>query len=279
VLATAVDRATGAQGEPFPSAAALAGAVAGAIPPASHGEVAAYVEAILPPDEGERAELNRRLATALGRSDAEEVPEVLVEPTEPGVAAPLARPVGRGVLPATPDAAGTFPKPAARLRGSRIPVIVAAVCLAAGFAIGFELARARPTWTSTPTPTSSPTSAHPERSAAAGGAESKGTPTATSTPSVPSEAVSPVPPPRRPARERPARTVPARAARQGKLDVTAPDDAEIFLDGRRIGSGRVQVEVAEGPHRIEVRRAGATAAERFTLQPGETWTYTVTPTP
>ncbi len=281
-LATAVDRATGAQGEPFASAAALAGAVVAAIPPASHDAVAAYVDAILPVGEGERAELDRTLATALGRTDAGEVPdvpEVVVEPTAPGLAAPHARPVGRGVPPATPDAAGTFPKPSPRHRGSRIPVLVAVVCLGAGFAIGLELARARRTPTATP--------AHPERSAAAGGAQSKGTPTPTPTAkptanrTATSEAPAPVsaPPSRRPARERPARPVPARAAGHGKLDVTAPDDAEIFLDGRRIGTGSVQLEVTDGPHRIEVRRAGATAAERFTLKPGETWTYTVTPTP
>jgi hypothetical protein len=87
-------------------------------------------------------------------------------------------------------------------------------------------------------------------------------------------------------RQKPARAQrPARAARpkssaaSGKLDVTAPPDAEVFLDGRRVGRGNVRMSVAEGPHRIEVRRGGASATEQFTLEPGETWTYTVTPTP
>jgi hypothetical protein len=66
---------------------------------------------------------------------------------------------------------------------------------------------------------------------------------------------------------------------KGKLDVTAPDDAEIFLDGKRIGRGSVQAEIPEGSHRVEVRRAGDTVAERFRVLPGETWTYTVTPAP
>jgi hypothetical protein len=66
---------------------------------------------------------------------------------------------------------------------------------------------------------------------------------------------------------------------KGTLSVTAPGDADVLLDGRRIGRGNVKLEVAAGPHRIEVRRAGAAVRERFTLAPGEVWTYDVTPTP
>jgi hypothetical protein len=62
------------------------------------------------------------------------------------------------------------------------------------------------------------------------------------------------------------------------LDVTAPADAEVFLDGRRVGKGSVRLPVAEGAHRIEVRLGPARVAERFTLAPGETWTYAVAPT-
>jgi hypothetical protein len=76
-------------------------------------------------------------------------------------------------------------------------------------------------------------------------------------------------------RARPARASPAPT---GTLDVTAPEDAEVLLDGKRIGRGNVRMSVRAGPHRIVVRRAGATAAERFIVEPGETWTYTVTPT-
>jgi hypothetical protein len=61
--------------------------------------------------------------------------------------------------------------------------------------------------------------------------------------------------------------------------VSAPEDADVFLDGRRIGRGNVRVRIAEGTHRIEVRRAETSVSEVFTLAPGETWTYTVTPTP
>ena len=40
----------------------------------------------------------------------------------------------------------------------------------------------------------------------------------------------------------------------------------------------VPFSIREGAHRIEVRRGAARVAERFTLAPGETWTYEVTPT-
>jgi hypothetical protein len=67
--------------------------------------------------------------------------------------------------------------------------------------------------------------------------------------------------------------------REGLLDVTAPPDAEVFLDGRRLGAGNVQRRIPEGSHRIEVRRGDARVTEAFTLVAGETWTYAVTPTP
>jgi hypothetical protein len=38
------------------------------------------------------------------------------------------------------------------------------------------------------------------------------------------------------------------------------------------------MQIAEGTHRIEVRRGEASASEVFTLERGETWTYTITPT-
>ncbi|HSN92178.1 MAG TPA: PEGA domain-containing protein [Anaeromyxobacteraceae bacterium] len=68
------------------------------------------------------------------------------------------------------------------------------------------------------------------------------------------------------------------AVGKGTLVVTAPDGAEVFLDGRRIGRGDVTVEVLEGNHRIEVRLGEARTGERFHLAPGERWTYEVTPT-
>jgi hypothetical protein len=67
---------------------------------------------------------------------------------------------------------------------------------------------------------------------------------------------------------------------KGFLDVTAPEGAEVYLDGRRIGSGSLKKhEVWEGEHRLEVRLGPAKTGERFTVAPNETWTYEVTPTP
>jgi bifunctional non-homologous end joining protein LigD len=133
-------------------------------------------------------------------------------------------------------------------------------------------ARRRKTSTPTPTPTPATTPAP------TGTATTPPTPRPRATASTASRP----PPPAKQARpdRKPAAAAPQRLqAGKGHLDVTAPDDAEIFLDGERIGKGRIQLEVEEGPHRIEVRRGEATAAERFWLGPGETWTYTVTPTP
>ena len=145
-LAAAVDRATGAAGPPFPSAAALGEAIAAASPPAAHAAVAAYADAVLPADEGERAELGRALASALG-VEAEEVPDdLIVEATDPHVRASIAAPRQDGPTapPRTPDAVGTFPKPRPR-RGSRLPLFVGLIGLAAGLAAGFTLSRRVPT--------------------------------------------------------------------------------------------------------------------------------------
>jgi len=66
-------------------------------------------------------------------------------------------------------------------------------------------------------------------------------------------------------------------AAKGRLKLTAPPEAEVYLDGRRIGRGSMQVDVAAGAHRIEVRLGKAKVAERFAVEPNETWTYDVTP--
>jgi hypothetical protein len=79
---------------------------------------------------------------------------------------------------------------------------------------------------------------------------------------------------------KPARKAPAAAkapAAKGKVKLTAPAEAEVYLDGRRIGRGSMHVEVAAGAHRIEVRLGKAKVAERFEVEPHETWTYDVTP--
>jgi hypothetical protein len=66
---------------------------------------------------------------------------------------------------------------------------------------------------------------------------------------------------------------------KGWLDVTAPSEAIVYVDGRRIGTGNVKVQLVEGDHRVEVRLGQARASEQFQLIPGQTWTYEVTPTP
>ncbi len=79
---------------------------------------------------------------------------------------------------------------------------------------------------------------------------------------------------------KPAKVAAHRAAAAGKgtLAVSAPDDAEVFLDGKRIGRGSLKLEIAAGPHRLEVRRGEAKVGEKFSVEANETWTYDVTPT-
>jgi hypothetical protein len=117
-LAAVVDRATGAAPAGYASAAALAEAIADAVAaPATPAEVAAYVDAIVLPEEGERAA----------------VPGPAASPT------PAASPEPAGLgAPRSPDSVRTFPLPAPARPPSRLlPVIVAAVALAVGFGIGF----------------------------------------------------------------------------------------------------------------------------------------------
>ncbi len=63
----------------------------------------------------------------------------------------------------------------------------------------------------------------------------------------------------------------------GLLEVTAPEGTEIWLDGRRIGTGNTRREIPVGNHRVEARRGDARIGESFRLAPGETWTYAITP--
>ena len=81
------------------------------------------------------------------------------------------------------------------------------------------------------------------------------------------------------------RTGAARSARaagsaidgKGRLQLTAPPEAEVFLDGRRVGRGSMRLDVAPGAHRIEVKVGKSRVSERFEVSPNETWTYEVTP--
>jgi hypothetical protein len=145
-LVAAVDRATGADGPPLPTVAALAEAVAAAIAPASHGAVAAYADAVLPPDAGERARLRRVLSAALG-GDILEVSAELLEagpPAGPGAgSAPGGGEAsGGGRATQTLESARVFAAPSRRPASSRLPVVVGVIALAAGFAAGFFAQRA-----------------------------------------------------------------------------------------------------------------------------------------
>jgi hypothetical protein len=66
---------------------------------------------------------------------------------------------------------------------------------------------------------------------------------------------------------------------RGTLSVTAPAGTEVRVDGRRVGTGSVKVQLWEGAHQVEARLGEARVQERFELRPNETWTYAVTPTP
>jgi hypothetical protein len=204
-------------------------------------------------------------------------------PTAPPAAAatPAATP------PAPPPAAATPPPPATPLapaparaerrrepaRGPRVPLGLALAMSLAGVVVGYALARL-------------PWNLLEERTRPAPEARAPG-------PAAPADPAAPAaPPPRAPPR-RAAASAPdkrresarildaladAKVAGTGFLDVTAPEGAEVWLDGRRVGTGSTRKEIPEGDHRVEVRYQGAKVAERFHVAPRETWTYAVTPT-
>jgi hypothetical protein len=68
---------------------------------------------------------------------------------------------------------------------------------------------------------------------------------------------------------------------RGSLAVTAPPDVEIWVDGRLAGKGDQKIDLWEGMHVVEARRAGSRSVhESFELTPEQSsYTYTVTPTP
>ncbi len=81
------------------------------------------------------------------------------------------------------------------------------------------------------------------------------------------------------------RTVEVRAPRtslrfevgKGRLTVTAPDGAEISLDGRKVGTGGVRdLEVWEGRHRLVVSLGPAHDQHDFQVGPNESYEYEVT---
>jgi hypothetical protein len=308
-LAEVVVRALG-PGAPA-GAAAFAEAVSAAGPLATHAEVAAYAEAIRPRGDGDAAALSGFLDGG-DPLEVESAESLAVESTDPALPAPVEPTLD--ALPRPPatrpgaDPAGVFAAPPPPARPSRLPRVVAAACLAGGLVAGFVAARGlgpleglAAVWPARPIADASaregsgeaapPDFLTAETPAPAPAPEPEPVP-------VPVRAAAkaappPAPPPRAPARRakgakgakgsaaRTSRAAPASAAApagSGVLDVTAPAQAEVFLDGRRIAIGGVRLEIPAGAHRVEVRLGEARVAERFELAPGETWTYDVAPT-
>lgn len=281
-LASVVNRALGAEPGGALDAVAFGAAIQGAGPVASRRAVASYAEAILPAGEGSRAALRAAVDLSLrGAEIAEVSAELVVDPSQPAIprASAFRRPVDTAPLPRPPstrpgvDPAGVFRAPQAVRARSPLP-LVAGACALAGFVIGFAAVRIGLSATPPPAALEEPA------------------PKADTSPPE----IAPMPVPAAPERPRPKATAgaPRPAARsraapgplaapkaggKGTVDVAAPADAEVFLDGKRIGRGSVRVDVAEGPHRIEVRRGADRVEEWFTVAPGETWTYEVTPAP
>jgi hypothetical protein len=91
----------------------------------------------------------------------------------------------------------------------------------------------------------------------------------------------PGPMPRRPGAGRTAEREDAQQRRFGTLSIRVlPSDAEVFVDGERwttpSGSERLTVELAEGRHRLEVRKSGFTTySEEILIRRGATLTVNV----
>jgi hypothetical protein len=134
-LAAAVDRASGATAPGYPSATALAEAiVAGIAAPATAADVAAYADAVVPPDEGERQALRRALEAGLAAAAGDAPPP---PPAPPAAVVPAAPPPARSL-----DSGQTFPMPRPTRVASRLPFLVGVIALAIGFAVGFAAQRA-----------------------------------------------------------------------------------------------------------------------------------------
>lgn len=66
------------------------------------------------------------------------------------------------------------------------------------------------------------------------------------------------------------------AVGKGALTVTAPEGAAILLDGRKVGTGRVEaLPVYAGPHRLTVQLGPARNEHDFRIAAGETYSYDV----
>jgi hypothetical protein len=224
------------------------------------------------------------------------LPEPVVIPARASAPSPSAPAVPASAP--SPDTVSTFPAPAAAApRRSRAVLWVAVACALIGFGAGFaatrgkllpDLRRDDAVAVQQPSPaleTPGERATEAERTAAASAAPSPGRDSASAGDAraegaeVPAPA-SPAKKARAEERKAPARRVVAAAKTSptGFLVVTAPAEAEVLLDGKRLGSGDVRREIAVGAHRVEVRLGEARVTEQFTISRGETWTYDVTPT-
>lgn len=184
------------------------------------------------------------------------------EPERPAVEPPKTQ------TPAPPVTASPQ-EPAARRQG--FPLVVALVFLAVGAGGGFfagvlwerQGGGAKPR--SSPALAAPPPAAPQEETAPDSASEAPPPPAAKATRGV------------KPARKPPAPTAAKAPVAKGKLKLTAPTEAAVYLDGRRVGKGSMNVDVAVGVHRIEVRLGKSKVAERFWIEAGETFTYDVTP--
>jgi hypothetical protein len=107
-LGAVVDLALGATGgQPLRSAAVLGEAIAAALPLAAREAVAAYVEAILPAAEGERAAVARLMARTMGEEAEVELVEELVEERTAPASTPTPSPTSTSTPTSTPTPTST----------------------------------------------------------------------------------------------------------------------------------------------------------------------------
>jgi eukaryotic-like serine/threonine-protein kinase len=233
-------------------------------------------------------------------------------PTAVAVAVALSGPPPDGFFEPTPAAttapslsdAQILPIPPRPRPGGAWWAITAVICVAfaaVGFAAGLMVERsqraqeaaaasagpvsvvAQPTAAAAATPPPAPVLAPAPAPAPAAPDLDPDLATAASTPTPTAKGTAtPIATPKRRPTPRPiAQTAPSRPSLEiGWLDVDAPADAEIFVDGRRIGRGEVRRhELPEGKHRVDVMLGDAKTGETFTVGPRETYTYEVHQTP
>ncbi|MFO0584322.1 MAG: hypothetical protein U0229_18760 [Anaeromyxobacter sp.] len=211
------------------------------------------------------ASLRAKTVPMLRAVTDEDILAMAVEPTPVAVPAPppAATP---------PDAVRAFPAPAAPAAGSRgrFLAIVAVAFLLVGFLGGFAFSRsgspppppapqAAPVSAAVPAPPPAPAAAPPPAPKA-----------------VPASAKRPVAPPaRRAAAPAPVPTSDREHVLGGLLSVTAPDGANVLLDGKPLGTGSLKKTISAGNHRVEVQFRGAKVGEDFEMLSGGTYEYQV----